>query len=933
MRKMIFLTMALACIVQVQGQCLPQDKQVRKGVLKNGLTYYVRHNDQTPNVAEFYIAQRVGSILEEPRQRGLAHFLEHMAFNGTQNFPGAEKEGLRDWCEKAGIKFGANLNAYTSVDQTVYNISSAPVNKAGVLDTCLLILHDWSHYLLLEDEEIDKERGVIHEEWRTRRAGMASSRLMEEAMPVMYQGTKYEDCLPIGSMDVVDHFEYSALRDYYHKWYRPDLQAIIVVGDIDAGEVEQKIKQLFSSIPMPKNAAKRIYYPVNDNQQMIVFAKQDKEQPICLFSLYMKRDNTPTKNRNTRKYYRDGYVAGVVMSMLNDRIAELGKVADPPFLSASARDGQFFISSTKDAFLVSTSLKQDRIREGIIAAVGEAERARRFGFTQAELDRAKAEEVRVAENRYNNREKVKNSRYVGICLRNFLQNEPMLSEEDELNLVREIDKEVTLDEVNLMVKEMITDRNQVVTLYAPETDDFQMPSERDLESYVYTAQQADYEPYKEQPAKELWRDELPSVGSIAAEEEGEFGYRHLVLSNGMNVYVRQTDFDPDRISMNCFSLGGKSLYPDEDMESMNFIGRVMAVSGVADLDDTQLEKALAGKTVRVSPFVGSETEGIQGSSNTKDLETMLQLTHLYFTQPRRDNQAFESVINKQRSFLTNREANPNVSYNDSLTAILYGNHPRLQPMKKERLDLINHDRIMEIYQERFANAADFNVIFTGNVPLETLRPLLCKYLATLPATNEHEEVIDRHIDIREVDEVHSFKKPMATPSVTTNIYITSPMAYTALTDLKMSVLCQIMRMVYTEKVREEKGGTYGVSVQGQMQMFPKQEGVMTINFRTAPEKYDELIPIIYEQLKLMAENGPKEQELNKVKEYELKTYDENIVTNGYWEYVQYNRLRLGIDFDTDYKQMVESLTCKDIQDFCRELLKPNNRIQVTMLPE
>ena len=363
MRKLTTFVLMLVAATAVQAQnTLPQDPAVRKGTLKNGLTYYIRHNAKEPGLADFYIAQRVGSILEEPRQRGLAHFLEHMAFNGTKNFPGkGTRLGIVPWCETIGVKFGANLNAYTSVDQTVYHIGSAPLKREGILDSCLLVLHDWSHYILLEDEEIDKERGVIHEEWRTRRAGMAMQRMMEDAMPAVFKGSKYEDCLPIGSMEVVDNFPYQDLRDYYQKWYRPDLQAVVVVGDVDVDKVEKKIKKLFGSIPLPKKRAERVYYPVPDNDSMMVTIHQDKEQPVVLAHLYMKRDATSDEEKNTVAYLRGGYIDDLIAHMLNERLSEIRQQPNPPFLSASGRGGAFFVSRTKEAFSMSISCKQDNI--------------------------------------------------------------------------------------------------------------------------------------------------------------------------------------------------------------------------------------------------------------------------------------------------------------------------------------------------------------------------------------------------------------------------------------------------------------------------------------------------------------------------------------------------------------------------------------------
>lgn len=931
MKKITFILCIFAWCTAAFSQQLPQDSTIRKGVLANGMTYYVRHNAQTPNVAEFYIAQRVGSILEEPRQRGLAHFLEHMAFNGTLNFPGDSlRPGIVKWCESVGIKFGANLNAYTSVDETVYNISSAPVKREGVVDSCLLILHDWSHYLLLSDTEIDKERGVIHEEWRTRRASMAVQRLMERAMPVVYAGSKYADCLPIGSMDIVDHFPYQDLKDYYQKWYRPDLQAIIVVGDIDIDRVEQKIKTLFGSIPMPQNAAERIYYPVPDNDKMIVFTATDKEQPTVNFTLYMKRDATPMEQRSTEAYFADEYKTDLVRTMLNDRLTELGKQHNPPFISASVRDGNFFLADTKDAFMASAMFKQDSILSGIAALLGEIERTRKTGFTQAEFDRAKQEQLNMQQSSYNERAKRRNRSFVRQCLNNFLQGEPMLSPDTELALIKKLTDRTTLAELNDFVREMITDRNQVVTLYGPEKGNFRMPSHEAIETAILRAQQKTYEPYREKKLPSQLIGRLPKPGKIVSERNFKHGYREMVLSNGMKVYVRPTNFDDDDVNMNIFSAGGKSLYPASSMPDLTYLISGATTGGVGEFDELTLEKMLAGKTVSVSPFIGDETEGIKGSSNVKDMKTMFELTYLYFTAPRRDTTAFRNLMTRQSEFLTNRDANPSVTYNDSLSAIVYGHHPRMLPMTKERLSQVDYDRIMKIYRERFGNAADFSVILTGNIDLKALRPLVCQYLASLPATGKRETVHDTGANIIDANEVHRFVKTQDTPSSMTTIILTGRIPYTAKNDLRLDALCQLLRIAYTEKVREEQGGTYGVSVRGDLQRYPYSEAMVKIAFRTDPDKYSKLIPIIYDELKAMAEKGPDANDLAKVKEYELKTYGQVQIMNNYWEQVIYNELFNGIDLDTTFKADVEALTTESIRDLAKQIFDQHRRIEITM---
>ena len=487
-----FLTIValfFACNIYAQQGKIDNDNTIRKGILPNGMTYYIRHNAQTKGVADFYIAQKVGSILEEKRQRGLAHFLEHMAFNGTKHFPGNTLQpGIVAWCESVGIKFGANLNAYTSVDQTVYNISAAPITREGVIDSCLLILNDWSHELLLTDKEIDKERGVIEEEWRTRRSGMAMQRLSEQAMPIIYAGTKYSDCMPIGNIDIVRTFPYNDLRDYYSKWYRPDLQAIIVVGDINEDKIEEKIKKLFAKIPLPQNPAHRIYYPIGNNEKMILYTATDKEQPTVNFTLYMKRDVTPKQERNTIQNYADDYKTNILRMAINDRLEELSRTKNAPFISASVRSGNFFLASTKDAFELSGVLKEGKALEAIQLLVGEVERARANGITIDELKRGKAEMLSYAENDYNDRSNRRNGEFVEQCVQNFLEETPIIEPEKELEIVRKLDKTVTIDDVNALAKTIITNQNQVVTMFGPDKNTFKMPTNSSIENAILKAQ-------------------------------------------------------------------------------------------------------------------------------------------------------------------------------------------------------------------------------------------------------------------------------------------------------------------------------------------------------------------------------------------------------------------------------------------------------------
>lgn len=929
-----FLTIValfFACNIYAQQGKIDNDNTIRKGILPNGMTYYIRHNAQTKGVADFYIAQKVGSILEEKRQRGLAHFLEHMAFNGTKHFPGNTLQpGIVAWCESVGIKFGANLNAYTSVDQTVYNISAAPVTREGVIDSCLLILNDWSHELLLTDKEIDKERGVIEEEWRTRRSGMAMQRLSEQAMPVIYAGTKYSDCMPIGNIDIVRTFPYNDLRDYYSKWYRPDLQAIIVVGDINEDKIEEKIKKLFAKIPLPQNPAHRIYYPIGNNEKMILYTATDKEQPTVNFTLYMKRDVTPKQERNTIQNYADDYKTNILRMAINDRLEELSRTKTAPFISASVRSGNFFLASTKDAFELSGVLKEGKAIEAIQLLVGEVERARANGITIDELKRGKAEMLSYAENDYNDRSNRRNGEFVEQCVQNFLEETPIIEPEKELEIVRKLDKTVTIDDVNALAKTIITNQNQVVTMFGPDKNTFKMPTNSSIENAILKAQKQHYTPYKTQNTlTERLITKLPKPGSIISERTYKYGYTEFTLSNGLKVYVRPTNFEPDEVNLKLFSLGGKNIYPDSEMPNLTYLMAGATIGGVAQYNDLTLEKMLAGKTATVTPFIDNDTRGMAGTSNVKDTKTLLELVYLYFTQPRKDPQAFKNLMEQQQEFLTNAHVNPMLAYNDTLHKVAYATN-RMASMDKEQLKRVNYNRIMHIYKELFANAANFKLILTGNININKLKPLLCQYIATLPSNNTKETIGTYEPKLVDGKKTYIFHKKQTTPTAITTIVIKGKMEYNNRNELLMDAIGQLLRIVYTEKVREDKGGTYSVQASGDLQHHPNDEALLRIAFQTDPQKYNDLIPIVYKELEKMATEGPSQQDLDKVKAYELKVYNQVLRMNNYWEYVLYTDLYNGIDVDTDFRYIVENMTCDDIRTTLRNLLNQNNCIEVTM---
>lgn len=918
------------------AQTVEQDASVRQGKLKNGLTYYIRHNAKEAGLADFYIAQRVGSILEEPRQRGLAHFLEHMAFNGTKHFPGKGKKlGIVPWCETIGVKFGANLNAYTSVDQTVYHIGAAPIKREGIIDSCLLVLNDWAHYINLEAKEIDKERGVIHEEWRNRRTGMAMQRMMENVMPKIYKGSKYEDCLPIGNMNIVDNFPYQDLRDYYQKWYRPDLQAIVVVGDFDVDKMEQKIIKLFGKIKTRKNPAERIYYPVTDNDKMIVAIEKDKEQPIILGHLYMKTETTPDSEKNTVKYQKDDYISGLITYMLNGRLAEKKQMADPPFMSAVAKNGGFFVSRTKDAFSLSISCKQENVLGGISVAVGEVERARQHGFTQSELERAKKLYLNAAERQLKMEKDYKNSHYVNLCVNNFLDAEPILTPAYNLQLVKQFDGEVNLEEVNKQVGDIITDKNQVFVMYCPDKDGFVIPTESEIENTVLVAQSQKYEAYQEEEVPPTLMATLPAPGKIVSEKPyGKFGMTEITLSNGMKVYVKPTDFQADQITMSMRGEGGTSHYGNEDIPNFSLLTSAITEAGVGDFTATRLRKALAGKSVKLGPSINSEGQRINGTSSVKDLETLLQLTHLYFTSPRKDSVAFQGLMNRTLSLLKNRNASSKVVYNDSLTATLYDHNPRTAPVTREVAEKADYDRILEIYKERFSDASNFKAVFIGKIDMAALRPLLCQYLATLPTTHKAEKTNKVNVaQIVKKNEVVKFAHKQDTPLANVTVFYTADVPFSPKNDLALDVLTRVLQIAYTDSVREEKGGTYGVGVSFNLEKEDTPNALLRISYKSDPKRYEELNPIIYQQLQNIADKGPVSSSMDKVKKYLKKQYGQMVITNDYWSYVIWHQLEDNADFDKDYCKMVDALSARDVQQMAKELLRQNHRIEVTMMSE
>ena len=922
-------------VAQMQLPPLPVDQSVRIGKLDNGLTYYIRHNEKPENRVEFYIAQKVGSILEEPQQRGLAHFLEHMAFNGTKNFPGDERGlGIVQWCETKGIKFGTNLNAYTSVDETVYNISNVPSTDPAIVDSCLLILHDWSNAVLLTDKEIDKERGVIREEWRSRNVGML--RLWTDAQATFYPDSKYSDCMPIGHLDVINNFPYQAIRDYYAKWYRPDLQGIIVVGDIDVDQMEQKIKTLFSDIKLPAERAERIWYPVPDNEEPIVYIGKDKEIDTPIVDIYFKHDATPDSIKGSVMYLAQQYMLDAIATMLNQRFSELAQSPNPPFnMAGCSPDGDFFISGTKKAFNVSAYCKDDGLSNALKVLLQEVERVRRHGFTESEYTRARANILQQLESVYNEREKTNNDRYVNQCLQHFLHAEPIPGIEYEYATLNQLAPNIPVQAINQVAQQLITDNNQAVFIAAPDKEGVTIPAKEEVIADLKAMPTLDVQPYVDKVSNEPLMKEAPQGGKIVSQKDNAlFGATLLTLSNGIKVYVKKTDFKADEIRMSGFSLGGMTNFDAADKLNYSFMNGAVDAGGAGNFSNIELTKMLAGKNVSVTASVGSTQENVNGSCSPKDFETMMQLTYLYLTQPRKDEEAFTSFMNRMKAQLESSEANPLSVFSDTLSYEMYGQNERFINVKASMVDQVDYDRILELYKQAFADCGDFQFIFVGNAELDSIKPYIETYLGALPAKSAKQNYNKANLLIpaKGIKE-NIFAKEQQTPMATVAMVITGNCTYNLRSSVLMSVLNQALDMVYTEEIREKEGGTYGVSTYG-MLGSERQDATLQIVYQTDPAKFEHLNGIINTQLEKMAQQGPSDEQMQKIKEYMLKKYADNQKENGYWLGNIREMLYTGMDKTKDYEALVNGLTAQDVAQFAQALLKQGNKLTVVMtVPE
>lgn len=935
LRKTFLAVVAVAALqlsAQSQMPPIPVDTAVRIGTLDNGLKYYIRYNNWPEHRADFYIAQRVGSIQEEESQRGLAHFLEHMCFNGTEHFPGNE---LIRYCETLGVKFGADLNAYTSIDQTVYNISNVPTTRQSALDSCLLILYDWSNALTLDTKEIDQERGVIHEEWRER--STASSRMLERNLPKVYSGSKYGVRFPIGLMSVVDNFKPKELRDYYEKWYHPSNQGIIVVGDIDLDHTEAMIKKLFGAVKNPDNQAPVTDEPVPDNEQPIVIVDKDKEQANSSVEVIFKHEVWPESKKGNLDYLVANYVRNVALSLLNNRYAEAALDADCPYIGASAGYGSFIFAKTKNAFTVSAVPKDmDKTAAALQAALTEARRAAKFGFTQAEYDRAKANVLSGLEKSFANRDKRTTASFAEDYKGNFLSNEPIPAFEDYYQIMKQLVPQIPLQSINEIIPQLLpeTNRNMVILNFNNEKEGNVYPTAESLLEALQQARKADLVPYVDKVKNEPLLSALPKPGKIVKEKQGKmFGYKELKLSNGVTVILKKTDFKKDQVILSGTGLGGKSLYGPKDYTNLAVFDNIIAISGLGKFANMDLPKILAGKIAKAGLSMGDKYMGVSGSSSQKDVETMLQLIYLYFTDIKKDDQTFATLMESWKMGLKNRDLSHETIFGDSLTATVYGHNPRLKPVLMDDLKDIDYNRILEIAKERTANASAWTFMFIGDFDEAKLRPLICQYLAALPDKGKVEKGhLTSSFQKGVID--NTFRRKMEMPKALAYMFWhTNDIPYSVDNAIKANMIGQILSMVYLKKIREEASAAYSCGAEGGATIEGDyHDYTLLATCPMKPEKADMALSIMKEEAENMTRTCDPAM-LAKVKEYMLKSYDNALKTNGYWSGVINMYRKNGIDAHTNYRELIKGQTEQGLCDFMKQILKSGNRISVVMLPQ
>ncbi|MFA5326947.1 MAG: insulinase family protein [Prolixibacteraceae bacterium] len=926
---LLWVLVSALCFGQAQlnlNDPIPTDPKVSKGVLPNGMTYYVRANSTPKNRADLYLVVKVGSVEEDDNQLGLAHFAEHMAFNGTKNFP---KHDLINYLESIGMEFGAEINAQTGFDETEYTIK-VPLDSTQYMDKGLQVLYDWACQVTDSDEEIEKERGVIHEEWRAGRG--ADERMMQKWLPVFLYKSKYGERLPIGKMEVIDHFAPELLRKFRKDWYRPDLQAVIVVGDFDQQAMVKKVTELFSKIQEPAKPRKLETYDIPDNKGTLVSVATDKEARYSEVQIFYKH---PLKISKTIADYRQTIVEGLYTSMFNDRLGELAQKENPPYLYAGS--GYSALFGPKSVYNLMVVCQNGKVEEGIKTILTENNRVLKYGFTETELERQKAAMMTSMENAYNERDKQKSISYADEYKRNFLMTkEPIPGIENEFNYFKTYIPGITLEEVNALAKKWITKDNRVVILTAPELPGVNVPDETEVRKYLDEADRIPVEAYADKIIDKPLIPVEPTAGTVTSVKKiDDVDAEEWTLSNGAKVIVKSTDFKDDEILFSAYSLGGSSLYPATDDVSADLASNVLDLSGLGDFDNVSLEKLLAGKSVSVSPYINDLREGFSGGSSVKDTESLMQLIYMYFVGQRSDQPAFNSFMTRVSGSLENKKASPEAAFQDTLQVVSSNYNPRKKPMTIDMLKEANFSRISEINRERFSDASDFKFFFVGKIDKEAFKALVEKYIASIPSSHKNEQWKDLGIEEPSGKIEKTVYKGQDAKSMQYIIFHGN-FDYNRKNILLITAVGKILTARLLEVIREDKSSVYYIGASPSVDKFPKGKYDLTIYYGADPAKLTELNEAVFTQIKDFMANGPSESDLQKAKEQLLREHETNLRENKYWLSILSNTYFMNnADFShfNDYDNLVNSFTTADLKAAFNQYFDFNNYYGVALKPE
>ena len=934
--KKFFLSIVLfaAGIMGAQAQMeqkVPVDENVRIGHLDNGLTYYIRHNELPKQRAEFHIAQAVGAILEEDDQNGLAHFLEHMCFNGTEHFPG---KGIINYFESIGVSFGYNINAYTSLDQTVYRLSEVPTYREGIIDSALLVMHDWSCAVSLLAEEIDNERGVIREEWRT--GADASRRMWKESQRLMFPGSQYAKRDVIGDTAVINNFSYDALRSYYKKWYGPDLQAIIVVGDINVDEIEQKIKNLWGNVPARANRGERPYYSVEDNKEPIVAIVKDAEAQQGRIRIVYKHEQIPAQLKGSIMEYVNDLALSLITQMMDNRMAEDAMKSDACFLGGGVYYGE--LVKLKDAFNGIVVPKEGQEREAWHYLLTQMEKMRRYGFTNDELERAKTETLAQYEKAYNERSATRNDSYVDEYIGHFLHQGMIPGIEWEYEFVQQIMPAISLEQINQIALQLVTNENIIVNFQVADKPEVQLPTEEQIINGIRGMEHLDIErPVEKAVITELVK-KGPKAGKVVKEKYNEaLGTTEWTLKNGVRVIFKPTEFKKDEILMEAYAPGGFSLVETADLPSAHLATDAVQMSGIGDFSYTDLQRALTGKVVSAYPSINAYSHSMEGSSSVKDFETLLQLNYIHFTAVRKDEDAFKTLLGLLDQKLTNKEKNPKPISRDSITTMASNYSDRTVLINRENMEKLNYDRSLQIFQQLFSNPRNFTFTFTGNIDPndKQTRALIEKWIGGMKTKKDTDTWKDRGVRAPLGENKNYFTRDMQTKTASNRIQYTSyDFPYTMENVIVADLVGRILSTRYLESIREREGDSYGVGCAAWMNSKPVPTTILVMQFDTDPEKQDKLMQIIHQEVQEIIANGPLASDLQKEKESMLKDFKEDLEKNGWWYNTALpNYYRLGINMIEDYEKTVQAVDGEKIQQFLKKLAASGNVFEVVMLPE